>query len=196
MINLQIQLKLNRDMEGLFREMLNNGSEQEEFPNDEELVEEVVSHLKKGFDREKLVFKEEEYTERKKDSIPLEFFRVMVYIVMDKIKKCGSEITLYEMGYEFGKFLNPKNLGELKKFFRRNNLGILKFEGRKPLILKVNECAMCDGLDTNEPICYFDAGLIAGALECIYKKTVVVDEIKCMSQGADACYFKVDIYRQ
>ncbi|MDK2790144.1 MAG: uncharacterized protein PWP15_651 [Methanothermococcus sp.] len=107
-------------MEGLFREMLNNGSEQEEFPNDEELVEEVVSHLKKGFDREKLVFKEEEYTERKKDSIPLEFFRVMVYIVMDKIKKCGSEITLYEMGYEFGKFLNPKNLGELKKFFRRN----------------------------------------------------------------------------
>ncbi|ACV24876.1 V4R domain-containing protein [Methanocaldococcus fervens] len=141
-------------------------------------------------------FNDKKDSDRKiKKYIPLELFKVMIYIVIKKIKERGSEITLYEIGYEFGRYLNPKNIRELKSFFKKNNLGILEIESRRPLILKVRECAMCEGLDIDEPICYFDAGLIAGAMECILKKTVVVDEIKCMAQGADACYFKVEVVR-
>ncbi|AEF95674.1 V4R domain-containing protein [Methanotorris igneus] len=192
---MHIQLKLNREMSEIFREILVD-KETDDLPDDDELINEVVEHLKKGFDKEKMTFDERKYTDRKiKEYIPLELFRVMAYIVIKKIKERGSEITLYEIGYEFGKFLKPKNIRELKTFFRKNNLGILEIESRKPFILKVRECAMCDSLEVNEPICYFDAGLLAGALECILNKTVVVDEIKCMGQGYDACYFKIEIVK-
>ncbi|XRO75039.1 V4R domain-containing protein [Methanocaldococcus sp. 28A] len=192
---MHIYIKLNKEMSEIFKEIMVD-KEDNSLSNDDELVNEVVEHLKKGFDKEKMTFDEKKYTDRKiKEFIPLEFFRVMIYIVIKKIKERGSEITLYEMGYEFGKFLEPKNIRELKTFFRKNNLGILEIESRKPFILKVRECAMCGGLDIDEPICHFDAGLIAGAMECILKKTVVVDEIKCMAQGADACYFKVEVVK-
>jgi predicted hydrocarbon binding protein len=162
--------------------------------DDDELIRETVEHLKKGFDREKGTFIESKYTNRNiKEYIPLEIFRLMIMIMMKKIKELNSEITLYDIGYEFGKHISPKNYRELKKFFRKNNLGVLKIESRKPLIIKVNDCSLCDGLNSDEPICYFDAGVLAGAYECILNKTVVVDEIKCMAQGADACYFKIDI---
>ena len=151
--------------------------------DDSELINETVSYLKKEFNEDK----------KSKKCIPIEFFKAVVLIMMKKIKELDSEITLYDIGYEFGKHLNIKRYSELKKFFKDNKLGILKIESRKPLILKVENCAFCEDLDFDEPICYFDAGLIAGAYECILKKPVVVDEIKCMAKGDDACYFKVEI---
>jgi predicted hydrocarbon binding protein len=162
--------------------------------DDDELIRETVEHLKKGFDKVNGTFIESKYTNRNiKEYVPLEIFRLMIMIMMKKIKELNSETTLYDIGYEFGKHINPKNYRELKKFFRKNNLGVLKIESKKPLIIKVNDCALCDGLNSDEPICYFDAGVLAGAYECILNKTVVVDEIKCMAQGADGCYFKIDI---
>ena len=162
--------------------------------DDDELIRETVEHLKKGFDKINGTFIESKYTNRNiKEYVPLEIFRLMIMIMMKKIKELNSEITLYDIGYEFGKHINPKNYRELKKFFRKNNLGVLQIESKKPLIIKVNDCALCDGLNSDEPICYFDAGVLAGAYECILNKTVVVDEIKCMAQGADACYFKIEL---
>jgi len=151
--------------------------------DDSELINKAVAYLKKEFNEDK----------KSKKCIPIEFFKAVVLIMMKKIKELDSEITLYDIGYEFGKHLNIKRYSELKKFFKDNKLGILKIESRKPLILKVENCAFCEDLDFDEPICYFDAGLIAGAYECILKKPVVVDEIKCMAKGDDACYFKVEI---
>ncbi|ABR56538.1 V4R domain-containing protein [Methanococcus aeolicus] len=161
--------------------------------NDDELIKETVEHLKKGYDKEKYTFIESKYTNRNiKEYVPLEILRLMIMIMMKKIKELNSEITLYDIGYEFGRHINPKNYMELKKFFRKNNLGVLKIESKNPVIIKVNDCALCDGLKSNESICYFDAGVLAGAYECILNKTVVVDEIRCMAQGADACYFKIE----
>ncbi len=155
--------------------------------NDSELVNETVKYLKKGFKKEE---------DEKNKYVPLELFKAVVFIMMKKIKELDSEITLYDIGYEFGKHLSPKKYVELKKFFKRNKLGTLKIESKKPLILKVEDCAFCEDLNFDEPICYFDAGLIAGAYECILKKPVVVDEIKCMAKGDDACYFKVEIIKE
>ncbi|ADC70106.1 4-vinyl reductase 4VR [Methanocaldococcus sp. FS406-22] len=154
--------------------------------DDSELINEAVEYLKKEFNEDK---------KEKRKYIPLELFKAVVFIMMKKIKELDSEITLYDIGYEFGKHLNPKKYTDLKKFFKRNNLGILKIESRKPLILKVENCAFCEDLNFDEPICYFDAGLIAGAFECILEKPVVVDEIKCMAKGDDACYFKVEVVK-
>ncbi|NPA62445.1 MAG: hypothetical protein GXN95_02695 [Methanococci archaeon] len=153
--------------------------------DDSKLINETVSYLKKKY----------ENNTKKKKLIPLDLFKAIVLIMMKKIKELDSEITLYDIGYEFGKHLNPKKYSDLKKFFKENNLGTLKVDSRKPLILKVENCSFCEDLSFEEPICYFDAGLIAGAYECILKKPVVVDEIKCMARGDDACYFKVEVIK-
>jgi hypothetical protein len=161
--------------------------------NDDELIKNTVEHLKKGFDKKTGKFIENKYTNRNiREHVPLELFRLMIMVMMKKVRELNSEITLYDIGYEFGKHINPKNYKDLKKFFRKNNLGILKVDSRNPLVVKVVDCALCDGLESDEPMCYFDAGILAGAYECILNKTVVVDEIKCMAQGADACYFKIE----
>ncbi len=118
---------------------------------------------------------------------------MLVIITIKKLNDNGSVISLYDIGYEFGKnILNIKNISDLKKFFKKNNLGNLKIVKKRPLIIKVEDCAFCDGLDMDSRICYFDAGLLAGVLENIYNKKFVVDEIDCMAKGADACYFKVE----
>ena len=101
--------------------------------DDSELINETVSYLKKEFNEDK----------KSKKCIPIEFFKAVVLIMMKKIKELDSEITLYDIGYEFGKHLNIKRYSELKKFFKDNKLGILKIESRKPLILKVENCAFC-----------------------------------------------------
>ncbi|WP_456472281.1 V4R domain-containing protein [Methanocaldococcus sp.] len=132
---------------------------------------------------------------KEKKCIPIGLFKAMVYIAIKKMGECGNVITFYEIGYELGKKLKIDNIEELKKFFDENNLGKLDVVSENPLIIKVGDCTLCSDLEFDEPICHLDAGIIAGALENIYKKVVVVDEFKCMAMGSDACYFSVDIVK-
>ena len=44
-----------------------------------------------------------------------------------------------------------------------------------------------------EPICFFEAGLIAGCLESILSKKVKVTETKCYTMGHGCCEFEVTI---
>ncbi len=178
---------------GKFIKLLNEGKEntKKHFSDDDRLIKEIVEHLKKGYDKKNSKFNEQKYTNRCDDTIPLELFRLITMVMMKKIKELGSELTLYDIGYEFGKYLSPKNHEELNNFFINNKLGILSIHSKNPHIVKSEDCALCDGLISDEPICHFDAGLIAGAYECILNKVVVVDEIKCMAKGDDACYFQL-----
>lgn len=186
-----MKIELNeKSSEKLFKLLLTENSAN--ISNDEELIKQTVEHLKKGYDRDNYTFIEEKYTQRNlKSTVPLEILRIMIMVMMKKLRELNTELTLYDIGYEFGKHINPKNYDDLKKFFKKNNLGTLVIHSRKPYIIKVKDCALCAGLTDEEPICYFDAGVFAGAFECILGKVVVVDEIKCMAKGDDACYFKI-----
>ncbi|EHP83205.1 hypothetical protein [Methanotorris formicicus] len=53
---MHIQLKLDKEMIEIFKGiMVDKG---DDLPDDEELVNDVVEHLKKGFDKEKMTFDE------------------------------------------------------------------------------------------------------------------------------------------
>nr|WP_317852618.1 V4R domain-containing protein [Methanothermococcus thermolithotrophicus] len=42
-----------------------------------------------------------------------------------------------------------------------------------------------------QPVCFFEAGIIAGCLENILNKEVKVTETKCHASGEDYCEFEV-----
>ncbi len=99
------------------------------------------------------------------------------------------EASFYNLGYEFGKIISPKNLDEVKKLFNEGKLGILIEEDWN--ILKVENSAIGMSITSQKPVCNYIAGFLAGVLESIYGKKFIVKEIKCMAQGCDACYFEI-----
>lgn len=61
-------------------------------------------------------------------------------------------------------------------------------------VLEEDECGVCSGLgNIGEPVCTFEAGLLAGALEQVYRKPVSVAETKCWGLGDKICRFEAHI---
>lgn len=86
-------------------------------------------------------------------------------------------------------------VAELQKLMRDLKIGILRIEqvenaGEK-IILTVAQDLDCSGLEpTNEVVCFYDEGFIAGILEAYTKKPYEVREIDCWSNGARVCRFR------
>jgi predicted hydrocarbon binding protein len=123
--------------------------------------------------------------------IPSDLLVVLIYAYMQKVKDLGSDTTLYEIGYEIGKLISPKNYDEVIKFFENNNIGKISIEEKDndKIEIKVKDCVFCKTLESDEPICDFEAGLIAGFLESIKNRRYFVKEIYCQAQGYNACVF-------
>jgi predicted hydrocarbon binding protein len=60
----------------------------------------------------------------------------------------------------------------------------------------VRECVACSGAhhhaNHGEPMCHFEAGLVAGAVAAVFRRSVRVRETACIGGcGDDACRFDV-----
>jgi predicted hydrocarbon binding protein len=101
---------------------------------------------------------------------------------------------LYFAGQCFGRGIGVKSIDDMKEFFKELGVGILSVVSEDPLKFRVRECIDCAGLpNLGKPICYFEAGIIAGCLESILDKKVKVVETKCHTNGDDCCEFDVTI---
>ena len=58
----------------------------------------------------------------------------------------------------------------------------------------VRECAACAGLHARgHAVCHFEGGLLAGAVESIFRHPVRVHETACIGgHGSDACRFEIE----
>jgi hypothetical protein len=104
--------------------------------------------------------------------------------------------TLYLLGRSFGRQLAHGDLDAFAEQFAALGLGRLKLvaEAEDSLAFEVYECATCSGLpDTGENVCYFEAGLLAGALETITGRRAHARETMCASRGSDACHYAVEL---
>jgi predicted hydrocarbon binding protein len=104
-------------------------------------------------------------------------------------------------GQEFAKNLLDLTLpleqfvAQLQKIFRDLKIGILRIEeiqdNADPIILTVAQDLDCSGLPpTNEVVCNYDEGFLAGILETYMKKSYLVREIDCWASGARVCRFR------
>lgn len=107
----------------------------------------------------------------------------------------------YKAGTEFANNVLDLSLG-LSEFMNKLSLklselkvGILRVEDFKhktgEFKLTISEDLDCSGLPpTDEVVCNYDEGFIAGIMKCYTGKEYIVKEVDCWASGARTCRFK------
>jgi len=135
----------------------------------------------------------------------------MQYTLRDVIEsKIGTQETdkiFYDAGKMAGlvfyeHFLQgAKDVGEfakkLQSVLKEMKIGVLRIEsmtdGAEKLTLTVDEDLDCSGLpETDDEICVYDEGFIAGILENFTGRSYIVKEIDCWCTGDRTCRFTAD----
>jgi predicted hydrocarbon binding protein len=57
------------------------------------------------------------------------------------------------------------------------------------ILLKLEECAECFGVEANHPLCYHHAGTLAGIVSSLLKEELNGYETECCATGGDNCEF-------
>lgn len=142
------------------------------------------------------------------EEMPVLVYRLMQYTMLDILTKaCGEEQAnayfrqagrlagleftrnLFDLTVEYGTFVAQvqKKLLELK-------MGILRLEVSDPdtgeVVMTIAEDLDCSGLAiSDEYVCVYDEGFIAGMLEAYTGKLYHVKEIDCWANGGRVCRF-------
>jgi len=142
------------------------------------------------------------------ESMPVLVYRLMQFTMLDVLSKSfGTEKANdyfrdagFLAGTEFAKnVLDLKAdfntfIANLQKSLQELKVGILRMEAFDTetgnVVLVVEQDLDCSGLPiTNENVCSYDEGFIAGILKAYTGKTYQVREVDCWASGARACRF-------
>ena len=143
------------------------------------------------------------------EDMPVLVYRLLQYSINHVLnEEQGKEYTDHVfrtagelVGREFAKnVLDLKKerdpfLAELQETLKSLKIGILRMEvfdeGNASFTLTVGEDLDCSGLPiTNEVVCVYDEGFIAGIFEEYTGKPYTVREIDCWASGDRVCRFK------
>jgi predicted hydrocarbon binding protein len=146
------------------------------------------------------------------EEMPVLVYRLMQFTMLDILtKKYGREQAndlLRDSGHlagmEFARnALNLKQdldnfVAELQKTLKELKVGILRVESvnedASEIFLTVGEDLDCSGLPvTNETVCDYDEGFIAGILEVYTGKPYIAKEIDCWASGDRICRFRCTV---
>jgi predicted hydrocarbon binding protein len=143
------------------------------------------------------------------EDMPVLVYRLMQYTMLDVLTKdygeeasneifrsagllAGSELAknVLDLTVDFDTFVS-----NLQKALKDLKVGILRMEAADPdtgeLILTVGQDLDCSGLPvTNENVCTYDEGFIAGILKAYTGKTYDVREVDCWANGDRVCRFR------
>jgi len=147
-------------------------------------------------------------------TVPVLAYRLMQYTMRDvMIKELGVEKTndifvqagrlagaqfclnMLDRELDFNEFIS-----QLQRVLREQAIGILRIEkadlDNMTFILTVEEDLDCSGLPpTDEVVCQYDEGFIAGVMETYTGKPFHAKEIDCWASGDRVCRFDVKMLR-
>ena len=114
-----------------------------------------------------------------------EYFRQAVFLACSEYAK-----NVLDLKADFNTFL-----ANLQKSLLDLKVGVLRMESfdaaTGSIMLTVGQDLDCSGLPvTNENVCIYDEGFIAGILEAYTGKPYVVREVDCWASGDRVCRFK------
>ncbi len=124
-------------------------------------------------------------------------YRLLRLVALEDIIGRGASGAAYLAGKKLGVSLGLKKLEDFLQLCADLKIGIIEVpvatEAR--IHVDVYECITCSGLETvGRPICHFEGGLIAGAVESITGSRVRAREITCIGGlGDEACGFDLDL---
>lgn len=146
------------------------------------------------------------------EEMPVVVYRLMQFTMLDVLSKAHGLDQANEYfkdagflaGTEFAK--NVLNLqldfdpfiADLQKALQELKIGILRMEAFDPetgqIMLTVGQDLDCSGLPiTNENVCIYDEGFIAGILNAYTGKKYEVRETDCWANGDRVCRFCGDV---
>ena len=142
------------------------------------------------------------------EGMPVLVYRLMQYTLLDVLSKAygiekandhfrkagflaGMEFTkqVLDLNVDFNTFV-----ANLQKALQDLKIGVLRMEAFDPdtgsMTLTVGQDLDCSGLPiTNESVCVYDEGFIAGILEAYTGKKYDVREVDCWASGDRVCRF-------
>ena len=142
------------------------------------------------------------------EEMPVLVYRLMQYTMLDVLSKAhgphqaneyfrragflaGTEFAknIVAMAVDFNEFISG-----LQKALQDLKIGILRMEDFNSedgsIVLTVGQDLDCSGLPiTNENVCIYDEGFIAGILEAYTGKKYDVREVDCWASGDRVCRF-------
>lgn len=142
------------------------------------------------------------------EEMPVLVYRLMQYTMLDVLAKVYGVDQANELfrkagfiaGWEFARNMLDLTLdfdaflASLQRSLQQLKIGILRMESFQPetgdIVLTVGQDLDCSGLPvTNENVCNYDEGFIAGILECYTGKKYEVREVDCWANGDRICRF-------
>ena len=142
------------------------------------------------------------------EEMPVIVYRLMQYTMLDVLSKAHGldqaneyfRQAGYLAGSEFAKHILDLKLdfngfvAHLQQTLSDLKIGILRMEAFDPetgnIVLTVGQDLDCSGLPiTNENVCIYDEGFIAGILEAYTGKKYDVREVDCWASGDRVCRF-------
>lgn len=133
-------------------------------------------------------------------TVSVEYFRLTRLLLLQEVLGGAAERQSYLAGEKIGRQFKVSSNDELCAAVR--TLGMAQAviapagsgEDKDRLTITFTESAVSTGLPLlGEAVCHFEAGLLAGALEKISRKKVMVVETKCAAMGYDYCQFEATI---
>jgi len=143
------------------------------------------------------------------ENMPVFFYRLLEYKLLDVLSKeygpSKANELFYKAGHNAGmafvkNFIDCEQdfsgfVAQLGKLLRDNLLGILDVEEfhRENLtfIFTISEDLDCSGRKpTDEVVCHYDEGFIAGIMEAYTGEKFDVNEVDCWARGSGICRFR------
>lgn len=143
------------------------------------------------------------------ESMPVKVYRLLEYTMNAVLTKELGEYKANEIFIKSGKlagFELAKNaldlsqppegfIADLQRVLKEMKIGILRMESvdwdAGTFTLTIGEDLDCSGLPvTDETVCNYDEGFLAGILEAYTGKPFSVKEVDCWASGARVCRFR------
>jgi uncharacterized protein len=124
-------------------------------------------------------------------------YRLLRLVALEDIIGRGAAGTAYLAGKKLGQNLGLQTLDGFLELCAALKIGLIKVPVLTESLIHVDvyECVTCSGLTpVGRPLCHFEGGLVAGAVESILKKRTRAIEVTCIGGlGHDACGFDLEI---
>ncbi len=124
-------------------------------------------------------------------------YRLLRLVALEEILGAGATAVTYYAGKRLGKGLGLETLDDFLKLCEQLKIGTIEVPkmSEERIYVDVYECVTCSGMEpVGRPICHFEGGLIAGAVESITGKRVHATEVTCIGGlGDKSCGFDLEL---
>ncbi|MFH1753167.1 MAG: diguanylate cyclase [Candidatus Omnitrophota bacterium] len=121
-------------------------------------------------------------------------FSVFRMLTLQGLIKGRMTFNAYTTGKGIGENIAIKNIGQLEKTLKSLGIGrakVVKCSEDSVVIRVYNDITSMGIKNLKKPICYFEAGFLAGMLEKMLKFKVELEETKCRAMDHPYCQFEL-----